>query len=182
MAQPYYTDPTTGKRVKTSRAEQEEYDRQVGMGKHATSGEALPRVQRSVKEREKAEKSSAVVTSTRAERQQSYYRVHRVGPENAMPEDLQRAAAYAAATGDLESAKKFSEAVPAAEKVRAERAVQTGARGGRYYISPSGAKVYIKDNPGAVVMTPTNPFANAYQVRGPGPWKACESVLDKILK
>lgn len=32
------------------------------------------------------------------------------------------------------------------------KAVQEGARGGRFYIASTGAKVYIKDNPGAEVV------------------------------
>jgi hypothetical protein len=41
-----------------------------------------------------------------------------------------------------------------------EKAIQTGARGGRYYISPTGQKVYVKDNPGTEVVgyVPPAPF------------------------
>jgi len=39
-----------------------------------------------------------------------------------------------------------------------------------------------KQNPGVVVMTQPNPNADPYQLRGRGPWAACETTLDKILK
>lgn len=50
---------------------------------------------------------------------------------------------------------------------------QTGPRGGQFYISPTGAKVYEKVNPGWVVEDPADPVDQiaAYGLRGPGPWK-----------
>lgn len=39
------------------------------------------------------------------------------------------------------------------EEMRAmQRALETGTRGGRYYVSATGQKVYVKDNPGAKVV------------------------------
>jgi hypothetical protein len=34
----------------------------------------------------------------------------------------------------------------------AARAIQTGPRGGKHYVTATGAKVYVKDNPGATVV------------------------------
>lgn len=53
----------------------------------------------------------------------------------------------ASQAGDLYSGGKAMEMAVRHEK-RAE-ALMTGLRGGRYYVSPTGGKVYISGNPGA---------------------------------
>lgn len=51
-------------------------------------------------------------------------------------DEIEGALEHAEAEGDAETAKKL----------RAARSdIQTGARGGRYYVGPSGKKVYLKD-------------------------------------
>lgn len=54
-----------------------------------------------------------------------------------------------------------------------ERALMTGPRGGQFYVSPTGAKVYEKPNPGWVTENPDNPVDQIarYMLRGDGPWK-----------
>lgn len=54
----------------------------------------------------------------------------------------------------------------------AAHAMQTGVRGGQFYISPSGAKVYKKENPGWVAEDPAKPdLVEPYKLGGNGPWK-----------
>lgn len=71
---------------------------------------------------------------------------------------------YAAPSGAKFSTGKGSAVVP--------HAMQTGVRGGQFYISPSGAKVYKKENPGWVAEDPAKPdLVEPYKLGGNGPWK-----------
>jgi hypothetical protein len=55
------------------------------------------------------------------------------------------------------------------------KSIQVGERGGQFYISPTGAKVYVKDNPGIVVEGSYNSraadLAAPYVLKSIGPWK-----------
>ena len=78
--------------------------------------------------------------------------------------------------------KRAEAAVAKTEQAEGKAPTDVGPRGGQFYTSPSGAKVYLKSNPGAIVMGQNNPLAAEYNVQGTGPWKAVETALDKILK
>lgn len=69
-----------------------------------------------------------------------------------------------------------------ANKQAEQKALETGVRGGRYYVSPSGAKVYVKGNPGVQVLDTENPLAEQHQVTGSGPWQRIASAFDKISR
>ena len=42
--------------------------------------------------------------------------------------------------------------VPGAAEEKEEKSLETGVRGGKYYISPTGQKIYVKSNPGPEVV------------------------------
>jgi len=44
-----------------------------------------------------------------------------------------------------------------AKQAQAEKALQTGARGGKFYVSATGAKVYVKPNPGVELLGTVQP-------------------------
>lgn len=95
------------------------------------------------------------IQQQRKENKNQYERAHREGPESMTREDLHKAAEHARWIADEDSHQKFSDAAkvaPSAKGVAKEmrrdaqgkQPTQQGKRGGRFYVTASGRKVYIR--------------------------------------
>lgn len=72
---------------------------------------------------------------------------------------------------------------PLPSKTKSPQALEIGERGGRYYVGPTGERIYVRENPGAEIvghmsdqrfvggLPASAHLAEPFKVRGGGPWK-----------
>ena len=79
---------------------------------------------------------------------------------HARADDLEKRAKTAESGGDHSSAQTLR-ATAATVRTHANEALQTGERGGSYYLGPQGTKIYVSKNPGlniGIEATPSPPL------------------------